>query len=184
MINKQNLSRLIENLDYNNISLEIAWQIEIIIQLRQILGKDYTVLPEIPLEKKDIKKEIDIVVENTKTKEKTAIELKMPLHGAHPRRMSQAIVDIAFLENLKKRHGYSKGFFIMITNDAGFWQGTQQDDIYKYFRSKGKFPLNGPIQFPKFFDEVDTKITIEQEYKINWKPIKQNDNYHYFILEI
>ena len=60
MINKQNLSRLIENLDYNNISLEIAWQIEIIIQLRQILGKDYTVLPEIPLEKKDIKKEIDI----------------------------------------------------------------------------------------------------------------------------
>ena len=53
MINKQNLIRLIENLDYNNISLEIAWQIEIIIQLRQILGKDYTVLPEIPLEKTD-----------------------------------------------------------------------------------------------------------------------------------
>ena len=116
---------------FKDIDLEIGLQIELIIKLRKKLEKDgYKIIPEKNLTEKDIKKEIDIVIENEKTKEKYAIELKMPPNKAMPKRMSQAIVDIKFLEKLVKAHGFNGGFFIMLTNNHCFWEGNETDGIY------------------------------------------------------
>ena len=81
-INLDFINEAVKNINYNDVNLEIAWQIELIIWLRQKLGTDYRVLPEMPLAQKDIKKEIDIVIENITTHQKSAIELKMPLKSA------------------------------------------------------------------------------------------------------
>ena len=179
-INLDFINEAVKNINYNDVNLEIAWQIELIIWLRQKLGTDYRVLPEMPLAQKDIKKEIDIVIENITTHQKSAIELKMPLKSAYPRRMSQAIIDIAFLENLKKSHSYSKCFFIMMTNNSGFWSGREQDNLYQYFRKQEN--LTGKIQFSEFFTEVQKEIQLDGIYKIEWQDILEN--WKYFILEV
>ena len=50
---------------FKDIDLEIGLQIELIIKLRKKLEKDgYKIIPEKNLTEKDIKKEIDIVIEN------------------------------------------------------------------------------------------------------------------------
>ena len=59
---------------FEDIDLEIGLQIELIIKLREKLEKEgYKIIPEQSLDKKYIKKEIDIVIE--KGKKKYAIEL-------------------------------------------------------------------------------------------------------------
>ncbi len=186
-MNKKDLKDTVESINYDDINLEITWQIELIIRLRKKLEKNYKVFPEVSLPKKDIKKEIDIVIENKTTKERVAIELKMPLKGAYPKQMSQAIVDIAFLEGLKNTSDYSKCFFIMMTNDSVFWDGRKKDGIYKYFRSQeneNQEHIKGEIEFPKFCKGMPNKIVITGNYTINWQPLDKDQSWKYFILEV
>lgn len=179
------IKKVVKSINYDDINLEIAWQIELIIGLRQKLGKNYKVSPEVSIPPKDIKKEIDIVIEDKTTKERVAIELKMPLKGAYPKQMSDAIVDIAFLEKLKKTSYYSKCFFIMMTNDSIFWNGRKKDGIYKYFRiQENKEYINGEIEFPKFFKGKPNNIKITGNYTINWQTLDKDQKWQYFIIEI
>ncbi len=183
------IKKVVKSINYDDINLEIAWQIELIIGLRQKLGKNYKVSPEVSIPQKDIKKEIDIVIEDKTTKERVAIELKMPLKGAYPKQMSDAIVDIAFLEKLKKNSEntsyYSKCFFIMMTNDSIFWNGRKKDGIYKYFRiQENKEYINGVIEFPKFFKGKPNNIKITGNYTINWQKLGKDQKWRYFIIEI
>ena len=182
------IKKVVKSINYDDINLEIAWQIELIIGLRQKLGKNYKVSPEVSIPQKDIKKEIDIVIEDKTTKERVAIELKMPLKGAYPKQMSDAIVDIAFLEKLKKTSYYSKCFFIMMTNDSIFWNGRKKDGIYKYFRiqenKENKEYINGEIEFPKFFKGKPNNIKITGNYTINWQKLGKDQKWRYFIIEI
>lgn len=190
-MNEKDLEDTVESINYDDINLEIAWQIELIIRLRQNLGENYKVLPEVSLPQKNIKKEIDIVIEDKTTKEKVAIELKMPLKGAYPKQMSEAIVDIAFLESLKNTSEntsrYSKCFFIMMTNDSVFWKGRKKDGIYKYFRSQeneNQEYITGKIEFPKFFKGMPNKIEIKGNYIINWQTFDKDRKWQYFIIEV
>ena len=153
-MNEKDLEDTVESINYDDINLEIAWQIELIIGLRQKLGKNYKVSPEVSIPQKDIKKEIDIVIEDKTTKERVAIELKMPLKGAYPKQMSDAIVDIAFLEKLKKTSYYSKCFFIMMTNDSIFWDGRKKMEYTNTFGSKKiKNILMARLNFLNFLKE-------------------------------
>lgn len=168
---------------FKDIDLEIGLQIELIIKLREKLEKDgYKIIPEKNLTEKDIKKEIDIVIENEKTKEKYAIELKMPPNKAMPKRMSQAIVDIKFLEKLVEAHGFNGGFFIMLTNNHCFWEGNETDGIYEYFRKEKT--LRGLINFPNFFNEIKEECKITGSYKLSWKKVSENSEYRYLFVEV
>lgn len=168
---------------FKDIDLEIGLQIELIIKLRKKLEKDgYKIIPEKNLTEKDIKKEIDIVIENEKTKEKYAIELKMPPNKAMPKRMSQAIFDIKFLEKLVEAHGFNGGFFIMLTNNHCFWEGNKTDGIYKYFR-KEEESLSGDIDFPTFFNEIKEECNITGSYQLSWADIGDSE-YRYLFVEV
>lgn len=116
----QNLKQIIDDIDYNKIYLEIGWQIELIIKLRQKLGNDYDIIPE-ALEKTSVKKELDVSVMKS-NKRKYAIELKLPQHNAFNRRWPQAIRDITFLEELISAHEYERGFFVFLTPIKRYWK--------------------------------------------------------------
>ena len=169
---------------FNDIDLEIGLQIELIIKLREKLEKEgYKVIPEKSLEKKDIKKEIDIVIEKENTKEKYAIELKMPPNKAMPKRMSQAIVDIKFLETLIEQHSFNGGFFIMLTNNHCFWKGGKTNGIYKYFKTEER--LNGEVEFPIFFNEMQKEdCIITGNYQLSWQDVSKNNEYRYLFVEV
>ncbi|MBE6452043.1 MAG: hypothetical protein E7012_00945 [Alphaproteobacteria bacterium] len=168
---------------FKDIDLEIGLQIELIIKLRKKLEKDgYKIIPEKSLAKKDIKREIDIAIEKESTKEKYAIELKMPPNKAMPKRMSQAIVDIKFLEKLVEAHGFNGGFFIMLTNNHCFWEGNETDGIYKYFRKKEA--LSGHINFPTFFNEIKEECHITGSYQLSWEKVSEDSEYRYLFVEV
>ena len=187
MINIKEIRQIIKDIDYSNINLEIAWQIELIIKLREKLDKSYKVIPEKSLDKKDIKKEIDIAIYKNNNPQ-IAIELKMPQNGAYPRRMSQAIIDIEFLEKLVEKYNYQKGYFIFLTNDKNslFWTSKNEGqcqslEVYDYFRNNKE--LSGRIKFPKFM-QLGDKHYIRGCYKINWENDMADKKWKYFIIEI
>ena len=185
MIKLETLEKIIKEIDYTNIQLEIAWQIELIIKLREKLGIDYQVIPEESLGQKGkcIKKEIDISIKKN-NEPLCAIELKMPRNKAYPRRMSEAIKDIVFLEGLLEKHDYKQGFFIFLTDNRGFWEGKERDNIYKYFRNAEK--ISGKIPLPKFIKDKNKYYNISKSYTIHWQDDLPNikGNWKYFIIEI
>ena len=105
----------------------------------------------------------------------------MPPNKAMPKRMSQAILDIKFLERLVEENGFKRGFFIMLTNNHCFWEGREKEGVYKYFRAKEK--LNGNIEFPIFFKEIKEKCIITSNYQLYWKEIKDSE-YRYLFVEV
>jgi len=185
MINVKEVQQIVKDIDYSNINSEIAWQIELIIKLREKLDKSYNVIPEKSLKSKDIKKEIDIAIHENNNP-KIAIELKMPQNGAYPYLMSQAIIDIEFLEKLVEEYNYQKGYFIFLTNNKPFWSSTrkkqqQLPEVYDYFRNGKK--LSGKIKFP-LYAKLGDNHHIKGCYKINWENDMVDKNRRYFIIEI
>ena len=59
-----------------------------------------------------LKKELDLFIDQKD--KKYCIEIKFPNKGAFPRRMTQSIVDLFFLQQLINL-GFAKGFFLFIT---------------------------------------------------------------------
>ena len=182
---EDSLKEIIEN--NMRIDLEISLQIELIIKLRGKLDEEvYKIIPEQSLDKIDIKKEIDIVIENTKKNKKYAIELKLPNSVDIPYRMSQSIVDIKFLEQLKQpEHNFTGGFFILLTNKKGFWEGTKHDGVYNYFRNEKELPKE--IKFPSFFKgwkKEEDICKLDKSYKLEWKDFEKNKEYRYLLVEV
>ncbi len=158
---------------YNEFSL----QHELGIYLRNQLSSDYKVQFERNVSSFRIsgtaKSEIDIVVLNSKTNEKYAIELKFPLNGQYPEQMYSFVKDLKFMEELKE-HGFTHTYSLVIVSDSLFYQGDKQTDIYKHFRKEQK--IYGTIQKPT--GQRNTSITINQTYPFEWISLAGRSKYY------
>lgn len=120
-----------------------------------------------------LKKEIDIVIFSSNQSEKIAIELKYPRNGQYPEQMFKACEDICFIEQLNAA-GFSKGFFIMVADDSGFYARKQKNDgIYQFFRMSK--PLHGTIRKPT--GKKDQSFQINGNYPLTWNTVKNKIKY-------
>ena len=135
-----------------------------------------------------LKKELDLYIKEKD--EQYCIELKFPNKGAYLRRMTQAIIDIFFLQQLVN-NGFKKGYFLFITELSAFKNGNEIDGIYSYFRNSKplrEFCCQDIPQFmldkeaKKLYSLIDlNKIELKGEYKIAFKNF---DSYYYFLIII
>lgn len=142
---------------------------------------------DFPCIKKDTtKKEMDIVVSTKDKKEKYAIELKFPKNRMYPVQMYKFIEDIVFMQEVKGS-AFKQTYSIVLVNDKNFYEGNTHEDkkdkIYKYFRSN-KFDIKGEIKHPTEKNTSEPPIEVKNEVKIEWKPLKNNEEYRYYIIEI
>ncbi|MBZ0198827.1 MAG: hypothetical protein K8H86_03100, partial [Ignavibacteriaceae bacterium] len=119
---------------------------------------------------------------------------KLPTNGAYPRRMTQSIIDIFFLQQLIN-NGFSTGYFIFFTNLLNFTQGTETDGIYSYFRNRkflNEFCCHDIPQFMletearKLFTLLDSNsIRLDGNYRIEFQSlINNNVTYYYFLIKL
>ena len=140
-----------------------------------------------------LKKEMDIYFETNN--QKNCIELKFPNKGAYPRRMTQSIIDIYFLQQLLN-NGFSTGLFLFITDLVNFTKGDFKDGIYSYFRNHKDISLFSPEDIPPFFiKKNDGKIFYEVIKGQTFKPLSpvainfeeqiiSGKKYYYFFIEM
>lgn len=152
---------------YNEFSLqhELGWF------LRQALGRErIRVQFERPVEFFNLrpldfhKREIDIVVAESASGYRAAIELKFPRSGQYPEQMFKGCEDIAFLEQLVSS-GFDAGFFVMVADDHLFYRGPDGTGVYAYFRA-GQL-LTGTVTKPT--GRRDSSINIRGEYVFDWR---------------
>jgi hypothetical protein len=194
-IELEKLEELLKNIKIDDYYIEATLQFQLLIEL--IETKLFTreqIQPERNIEKyidkedkeKYSKKEIDIVLENKDGKAVSAIELKMPMNGHFPVSMYDFIVDIHFLEELKKSNVFNQCYFIAVTNNHGFWNGPtprQEIDIYKYFGPKISLE-NIRYKKPKGNKSKECEIELEKSYSAQWKNISEKSKFKYFIIVI
>lgn len=158
-----------------------------------------------------IKKEMDLCIEKKdgdKIVERYSIELKLPTNGAYPRRMSQFLDDIQFMEHVKDfpdRAVKSKTFCLSLIDverqgipfmalENGYKADDEKIDekIYPFFRSKESYD-NSKKEIEAIKEIKDRKIEkkdtngnalsfyIKGPYTIKWKKI--NERFWYYLLE-
>ncbi|MFA5527575.1 MAG: hypothetical protein WC996_03090, partial [Peptostreptococcales bacterium] len=127
------------------------------------------------------KKEIDLVIfteDKGLFKNKLAIELKYPINGQYPEQMFSFAKDLKFLEQLTKE-GYKENLFIVFADDPNFWGSEgKKGSIYYWFRKKKEFIT----RIKKPTGKKDKVICLKQNYKIDWKLIK--NNLKYFVIKV
>ena len=123
------------------------------------------------------KKEMDIVIYKADMSERYAIELKYPKNGQYPETMFAFIGDIKFMERVKEL-GFNKTFVMTFVDDHLFYEGSDNSEIYSFFRA-GK-EINGTIQKPT--GKKDDFITLDGSYKIHWNKLDNGE--HYYLLEL
>ncbi|MBU5257242.1 hypothetical protein [Tissierella praeacuta] len=128
---------------------------------------------------KTIKKEIDICIFNNDKTEKYAIELKHPLNGQYPEQMYSFVKDIKFMEELKE-NGFTKNVMVTLVSDRPFYEGRNNDGIYKYFRDEYK--VYGDIFKPTGSRKEKEYISIKGDYSFTWQHL--NESRKYFVIEI
>lgn len=128
---------------------------------------------------KTIKKEIDITIFNEDKSEKYAIELKHPLNGQYPEQMYSFVKDIKFMEELKDR-GFNKTAAVTHVSDRPFYEGRNNQGIYKYFREE--YVVYGQIFKPTGPLKGKDSITLKGRYGFSWRQIY--DNSMYYVIEV
>jgi hypothetical protein len=128
---------------------------------------------------KTIKKEIDITIYNEDKSEKYAIELKHPLNGQHPEQMYTFVKDIKFIEELKDR-GFNKTATVTLVSDRPFYEGRNNEGIYKYFREE--YAVYGQIFKPTGPLKGKDSITLKGNYEFSWRPVYSNSRY--YVIEV
>jgi hypothetical protein len=126
-----------------------------------------------------IKKEIDITIFNEDKSEKYAIELKHPLNGQYPEQMYSFVKDIKFVEELKDR-GFNKTAAVALVSDKPFYEGRNNEGIYKYFREE--YAVYGQIFKPTGSLKGKDFITLKGRYDFSWRPVYNKSRY--YIIEI
>lgn len=124
-----------------------------------------------------IKREIDIAIFTNDKSERYAIELKCPLNGQYPEQMFSFIKDIKFMEQLKEQ-GFTNSFAVALVNSRPFYEGNNNEGIYKYFRKEYK--VYGEIRKPT--GKKDEVISISGIHPINWQ--STGDGRRYYIVEV
>ncbi|WP_312355184.1 hypothetical protein [Aminipila sp.] len=128
---------------------------------------------------KTIKKEIDITIFNEDKSEKYAIELKCPLNGQYPEQMYSFVKDIKFLEELKDR-GFNKTATVTLVSDRPFYEGRNNEGIYKYFREE--YAVYGQIFKPTGTMKGKDFIILKGRYEFSWKSVFNNSRY--YVIEV
>ena len=128
---------------------------------------------------KTIKKEIDITIFNEDRSEKYAIELKCPLNGQYPEQMYSFVKDIKFMEELKSR-GFTKTATVTLVSDRPFYEGRNNEDIYKFFREE--YSVYGSIFKPTGVGKNKGYITLSGRYDFIWQNLSEGRKY--YIIEI
>ena len=183
MLKANQIQKLLNEINFDKDYIEATFQYKLLLKLAKIFDED-KIFPERNIDKYVLKpkefskKEIDIVVEAEDNKN-IALELKMPMNGQYPEQMYKFVEDIKFLEELKSTGKFSDCFFIVVTNDKGFWDGIKHDEIYSFFRKNKQ--LEGIIRKPTGKND---KISCELsgKYKVEWETMK--NDFHSFIIEI
>lgn len=178
---------------YNEFSL----QHELGIYLRGKLPKEYLVQFEKNVKKftdsetvketRFEKKEIDIVIVNTKDENECyAIELKYPVNGEYPVQMFKFVEDIRFMEQVKSLPCFKDTFVFCLVEQDGFYvPKNKTEGIYQYFRGENPSCLKGTIENPvKNMEKKNFKL--ENEYSIKWEKVENGVNpaLRYYFLEI
>ncbi|MDQ0163964.1 hypothetical protein [Aeribacillus alveayuensis] len=177
---KVHIDEFMTEVSNDNIEIynEFSIQFELAIFLRANLSKEYKIQLErnigyFGLDKGNfLKKEMDIVVFNSDTKERHCIEIKYPINGQYPEQMFSICKDIKFLEELVDV-GFSHSYCLVVVNDPLFYISKGEKGIYRLFR-KEKL-LKGKIQKPT--GKKDITYHLKNEYKIEWKEIRGNEKY-------
>lgn len=130
-------------------------------------------------ENKTIKKEIDIAVFSEDKTEKYAIELKCPLNGQYPEQMYSFVKDIKFMEELKDR-GFNKTATVTLVSDRPFYEGRNNEGIYKYFREE--YAVYGQIFKPTGSMKGKDFIILKGRYEFSWKSVFNNSRY--YVIEV
>jgi hypothetical protein len=128
---------------------------------------------------KTIKKEIDITIFNEDKSDKYAIELKHPLNGQHPEQIYSFVKDIKFMEELKDR-GFNKTATVTLVSDRPFYEGRNNEGIYKYFREE--YAVYGQIFKPTGTLKDKDSITLKGNYVFSWRPVYSNSRY--YVIEV
>lgn len=158
---------------YNEFSL----QHELGIFLRNEL-KEYVVQFErnisfFRINKKLIKKEIDIVIYKKDMSEKYAIELKYPRNGQYPEQMYSFVKDIIFMEQLKTE-GFDATFSMVLVDDKLFYEGKISSEIYDCFR--GEKVISGIYHKPT--GKQKEIVEVQGSYLVEWKNFDRNKKYY------
>ena len=174
------LYRETENIEIYN---EFSFQHELGIFLRREL-KEYIIQFErnvsyFSINSQTIKKEIDITIFNHDKSEKHAIELKRPLNGQYPEQMYSFVKDIKFMEELKE-NGFSKTAVVVLVSHKPFYEGKNNQGIYKYFR--GECRIYGDIFKPTGVMKDKEFISIKGDYNFTWKSLNSDEKF--FVVEI
>ena len=128
---------------------------------------------------KTTKKEIDIAIFNEDKSEKYAIELKCPLNGQYPEQMYSFVKDIKFMEELKDR-GFNKTAVVILVSDRPFYEGRNNEGIYKYFREE--YAVYGQIFKPTGHLKGVEFIELKGRYDFSWRATYKNSKY--YVIEI
>jgi hypothetical protein len=155
---------------------EFSFQHELGIYIRNELKNKYKVQFERNVSKFNInkmdtlKKEIDIVIFNDE--EKYCIELKYPKNGQYPESMYSFLKDIKFCEELAEL-GFDATFSLVYVEDKLFYEGLNDEGIYKYFRKNTL--IQNEIRKPT--GNTNEYIKFKRSYTIDWK-ICGNSKYY------
>ncbi|MEG0181147.1 MAG: hypothetical protein RR898_01500 [Clostridium sp.] len=169
----------------NNIEIynEFSFQHELGIFLRKTL-QEYKIQFERNIsyftsDDKTIKKEIDIVIFNEDKSEKYAIELKCPLNGQYPEQMYSFVKDIKFMEELKIR-GFTKTATVSLVSDRPFYEGRNNEGIYKFFRKEHS--VYGKVFKPTGKEKNKDYIDLSGRYDFMWNDLSNMSKY--YVIEI
>ena len=118
-----------------------------------------------------VKKEIDIVIFDSKNSPLTAIELKFPRNGQHPEQMYKFCQDVSFAEQLKNS-GFRDAHAVIFADDHLFYRG-KTEGIYGMFR--GGRALTGRIQKPT--KPRNLEVHVKGCYSVTWEPVRDSLKY-------
>ena len=191
-----------KHISFLDIYNEISLQLELGLFLRAALaGSSFKVQFErninsfVPISRPSggfVKKEIDIVIFDGKTpqksKERYAIELKFPVNGQYPEQMFAFITDMQFMEEVKNHANFNETYCITLVEDSKFHTGASRQcdrtGIYQYFR--GDKRKHCPVQIKGRVDKPTggggSFRLVNAGPVIKWrKPIYSNDRRFYIL---
>jgi hypothetical protein len=99
-------------------------------------------------------------------------------------------LDVQRLENTKLKCDCN--YCIMLTNDDLYLKGPKKGSVYENFSLKNGITAGTEIKIndkdkkkvEKYWPKNATKIKLKNEYKCEWEPCMQNDEWKYLLLEI
>ena len=202
MFTRTQVEKVIDELKHNNAIFvsEAHFQIAFLFEAYKLYGNKFNFIPEYPITNNSTNHdEIDLVVEDVVSKEKTFIEFKhktkndgklsltVPVygiqcsfapkyHGAQNLGRYDCWHDIQRIEDYKTNGKATNGFFIFLTNDDAYWKKdgskTFGTDFSLKNNRKTQKTMNWPpnININSIGNIRNTPIVIKGNYTLKYNP--------------